>query len=279
MKLGGNLEAVPTSIIGLIGIIGLIIIVIFWPYIFIEAIIGIFIGTCLTVFFIRLYNYLVQQRPLNKLFGNVAKDSKCEIVLSELKVNPEVMRCSKNYPFVKGEGRKVHWHPSLGVTGEGDARCLSHIYILLKEAKIKDVRMVTDDKVPGDDWASNYICIGGGASNDKSKKLLDVSKPFYKFEDTGRTYGFAIESTDGQKWEPKNGEDYGMIQKLKLNNKTMFLLAGLGPLGTAGAGRYLLDKWKNIVRRAGSSEEFGVLLKFDTTRGEQLPEKVGFDKR
>lgn len=224
------------------------------------------------------YGYWTQQRPLNKLFGNVAKDSKCIIILSSLMLDQKLLQISKNYPFIKGKG-KVHWHPLLKLTGEGDSECLSYIYALLNKAKTKEIEMLTDDKVPKDVWGTNYICIGGGASNYKSMKLLDVSEPFYKFEVTAQTYGNAIESANGKtKWRPKSNEDFGMIQKLKLSNKTMFLLAGLGPIATAGSGYYLLNNWKNIVKRAGSSE-FGILLKFDIVRMEQLPEEIDFIKR
>ena len=224
------------------------------------------------------YGYWTQQRPSNKLFGDVAKDSKCIIMLSSLMLNQKLLQISKNYPFVKGKA-KVHWHPLLKFTGEGDSECLSYIYALLNKANIKEIEMLTDDEVPKDDWGTNYICIGGGASNYKSRKLLDVSEPFYKFEVTPQTYGNAIESANGtRKWQPKSNEDFGMIQKLKLNNKTMFLFAGLGPIATAGSGYYLLNNWKNIVKRAGSSE-FGILLKFDIVRMKQLPEEIDFIKR
>lgn len=246
-----------------------------------DIIVNIVVGMFLFIFgaiLTKLYGHWFQQRPLNKLFGSIAKDSNCKIVLSSLMLNQKLLQISKNYPFVKGN-RKVHWHPLLKITGIGDSECLSYIYALLKKAEIKEIEMLTDDKVPKDDWRANYICIGGGASNYKSRKLLDISEPFYKFEVTAKTYGFAIKNASGnRKWQPRGNEDFGMIQKLELNNKTMFLLAGLGPIATAGSGYYLLNNWKNIVKRAGRSE-FGILLKFDIMKMEHLPEEIDFIKK
>jgi hypothetical protein len=56
----------------------------------------------------------------------------------------------------------------------------------------------------------------------------------------------------------KDQDDYGVIQKVRADNRVYFLLAGLGARATQGCGWYLYRNWRANV----TDQDFAILLKF-----------------
>jgi len=56
----------------------------------------------------------------------------------------------------------------------------------------------------------------------------------------------------------KDQDDYGVIQKVRADNRVYFLLAGLGSRATQGCGWYFYRNWRSNV----TDQDFAILLKF-----------------
>lgn len=176
------------------------------------------------------------------------------------------------------------------VVGKGDAMALSFIMSTIQRVASKDHKIdLEEDWLALDKWGKNAICIG--AHNAKTREILEKFKnTFFRFR---FNYSVIVKDTLDPKFSkqsemnfvpavyPKKAPDssvidYGIILKLKdqfhANNKPIFIIAGIGDWGTAGAAYYLQNHFIDLPL---NDETFGVLI--EVPSGYQSARKVDFD--
>jgi hypothetical protein len=152
--------------------------------------------------------------------------------------------------------------------GRGDAQALALIYSALNKYLGHEIELIEDWQAI-EKWNRNMICIG--AHNSKTREILSkFDDTFYKF---ANNYGVIIKSskeeTNGPLIKaiyPKRGDDssiidYGLIIKLadeyNKPEKTIFIIAGIGDLGTAGAAYYFSNHFEKLPIH---DKKFGVII-------------------
>jgi hypothetical protein len=148
---------------------------------------------------------------------------------------------------------------------EDVASALDVIKLLSRIAPLDQIITSPPEEMPTD--CSHYFLFGS-----RSNELVDaVQKEFSKnfsfdFKPTewriidkqfNKEYPVTAPHTLTMKDYHKR-TDYGVIQKLSADQRTYFLLAGLGSRATRGCGAYLYSHWHEHVTR----EDFIILLRF-----------------
>jgi hypothetical protein len=112
---------------------------------------------------------------------------------------------------------------------------------------------------------SNIICIGGPTTNKATRELFERKLDFpYEFERERQVRFIMSRIDESKKWYSTAQVDYGLIIRVKnpfSAGKWIFILAGLGPKGTVGAGYYLSEKIKDIAKDFDKDDQFGIVLK------------------
>ncbi len=240
----------------------------------------------------RLFMDWISTRPLNKLLGSIVTDQYPYIFFSSFYrdlTKPKEFRLFRTITSPREKPQEIVG-PAL-VMGEGDATAISLIQGLLIKAgkKPDDIRLERAEKYM-DQWGLSSIIIG--LHNPKSRVLLSKSEKIpYKFDLNYRVITLRedkIDSIGESKVEYKKGvyidqtpdsepTDYAIISKIidpfHPSKKTLIILAGLGPAGTAGAAYYLVTNYKEISQK---TDNFTLLIQVPS--GYQSAREVNFDK-
>lgn len=231
-------------------------------------------------------------RPLNKLLGTICDNEDCYIYFSSFYRN---LKKPEEYKLLRwekqGDKDDVFMTGPAFVLGEGDALALALIKSLLAKTRKKPEQIIVERAEKEiDKWGRSCFCIG--AHNPKTRIILKKFKNLFFYFDNN--YGVITKSGSKKRITDKQGNnyrmgvfietdketeptDYGLILKIKdqfhNTNKTMFVIAGIGPAGTSGAAYYLLTNFKDLSEMG---EEFGLLIQVPS--GYQSARKVDFDK-
>ncbi len=234
----------------------------------------------------------IKTRPVNKLLGTISDKEDCYIYFSsfyrDLKKPDEfkLLRFENKY----GNEGVLLTGPDY-LLGEGDAIALSSIYSLLIKIKKKPELIHVDrGEIEIEKWGRSCFCIG--THNPKTRVILKKYKnSFFNFDNN---YGVItkndskefISKIDKKKYrwgvfiesvEDSEQTDYGFILKLTDQfhdeEKTIFVVAGIGPAGTSGAAYYLLTHTKEL---SDLGKEFGILVQVPS--GYQSVRKVEFEE-
>ncbi|HZQ68980.1 MAG TPA: hypothetical protein VFA68_10715 [Terriglobales bacterium] len=137
------------------------------------------------------------------------------------------------------------------------------------------------DKVDDKDLDKHLLLVGSSLTNAHTKWALSSNNARYHFRIDGKE-GFRIEcrtcriSGTNWTWLPNDGNldldndyssgkatkiDYAIVQRLKRRQYDIFVLAGLGPVGTKGAAYFMYRNWPEL-NRMYRDQPFGVVLKF-----------------
>lgn len=249
------------------------------PVIFrlLEGIFLIIIGWVLAWVCNKAYVWLKLSRPLSRILGTIADDAKdVTIVVPKLYSPPLPPPIMLKQPLNMQE--QIQWNSKLALFAEGDARAMMYLYNLLLKLgkKVNRMKIKSDVELSGKEKEKELICIGAG-SNSISKDFLTTVDPRINFEQGTikiggklvQVFGLSIiDRKTKHKFVANKNDDYGLIVKLRNpsnSNVDVMILAGLGPSGTAGAGYYLSNKWKEIYDRLRMKNAFNrsyeVLLK------------------
>ncbi|MCX5850423.1 MAG: hypothetical protein NTW65_13420 [Deltaproteobacteria bacterium] len=216
-------------------------------------------------------NNLFTKSEIIKLLGPIYKD-KCVIFITEYFLNAGDLL---NYMGVHVRGTKK-------LMGTGDAGALPYVYVLLMKAKksYADIEIIKSYKSLEDHYTDNFISVGG-LTNRSTKGIMDSykDKMEYIFSDNGnlivKNYGKFKKyiMCDREK-------DYGMILKisnLNSDGKVIFIIAGIGDLGTTGAAYFLSNNIKKIVEEFGFND-FALIVSVKREFGEKSAIREDFDK-
>jgi hypothetical protein len=165
-----------------------------------------------------------------------------------------------------------------------DAEAAIHIINLLSRVTPPDqIRLtVLHNGVPND--YTHFFLFGS-----KSNRLVPaVQKEFqekfeFNFSDREWTikdkeygYPYSVHAPDKLGMVAyRDRDDYGVIQKVRADDRVYFLLAGLGSRATQGCGWYLYRKWQQHL----TEKDFAILLKFpgglDFSQARVIDRKTG----
>lgn len=151
------------------------------------------------------------------------------------------------------------------VMGVETARAARFITGLFYRFSQKLVSIRTDEELISE-WDGTYICFGSSDSNIKTKEILLLPENrFLDFDFDPKTGQRVIKrKTDGKnfKFSPRPPRDRSMVVKVtnpRFSDQKLFICAGLGEWGTAGAAWYLANKWKELLKEFGE-RDFGVVI-------------------
>ena len=252
---------------------------------------GIVLGLILEQLFIgvkKAYEEWHNLRPINKILGSIYNDKQCHIYFSTFYRDLNKPDKFKLLLWNKiHDGKEIYVNGPAFVLGEGDSLAISFILSLLSKAKIEQEQIYIErSEKEIEKWGEGCFCIG--AHNPKTRIILNKFKGLhFRFDNNygvittadpkdhpneGYHRGVYIEPT----YEPEP-TDYGLLIKIKDQfnkpNKTIFIIAGIGPAGTSGAAYYLLNNFRELSE-IGS--EFELLIQVPS--GYQSARQVEFDK-
>ena len=199
----------------------------------------------------RLWILLRRLLPISKALGRIHGDQeRVIIVIPSFYAN--VRNLLKN---IQSPTQVIMWASQLPLYSEGDASCLLFIYSTLLYAgkNYRNIEIKSDIEITGDDLRENLICIGAG-SNEISRNFFESLEHSINFEYTATTFGTSIRNKrNNQQYTASNQDDFSIILKTinpNNNQKDIIIFAGLGPVGTKGAGYFFYRDWRTISNRS-----------------------------
>lgn len=259
---------------------------------------GLIVGAILGVLFAIVFdwipkaaNQITERRPLNKVLGPLIGD------MVTIYVAPFKRPLDSALFRLDPTSSSIENTPVVGtdlVVGWCDTLALSFIYAaLLKAGKAPDTILINrNPTLDYGQWGKNIVCIG--AANAKTRAVLEsFHDACFAFDDDFSSIvirpalpevelpividGQEITVRYSAKVRRRPGKDYGIILKLKDEvldeRKRVFIVAGLGEDGTAGAAFYL---WRHFEKLATKGDPFGVLIE-TTFAGYESAKEVVFD--
>lgn len=232
----------------------------------------IIVGSFLTWIYKKLQTWLILSRPISKVLGTFASAEEIIIVIPKL---------YSNQPFLGKDPlnpqHTILWSSNFALFAEGDSKAIMYLYrFLIEFRKGKKVKIKSDTELSGRENEQELICVGAG-SNDLTRDFQTIARPRIEFGQAIQrgTQLFGLNIHDRQTnetWTANRTDDYGLIIRWKNprnSNADIFIIAGLGPSGTAAAGYYLSNKWKEIYdylkRTNAFNKNYEVLIKTKRT--------------
>lgn len=214
-----------------------------------------------------------ESRPASQLLeGMGQQDEACLIFIRDFFIEVDPHQPLKS-PLLSVEPRKgVGVVPNVSqLWADVDARGLAYVLNVLGQAgKNKNISMMRMSDDPGV-WNANVVVIGG-----QSQKSFDfynlLENVMYRMDGEN-----IYDAKTGEIVPPENGYGYGLILKARNRLKTQggvgLLIGGFGTLGTAAAGYYLKEHFRDLGRQFGR-RCFGIIVRASVTAGEESAERL-----
>jgi hypothetical protein len=157
-----------------------------------------------------------------------------------------------------------------------DAYAFTYLAHLALDIKVNP-EIIPFHKIPESAEPVDEFCVGGPLSNLRTEVLL--RKHYLDFivklesDPTPGTYHASFEKA-GQEVTVGKNEEYSFLLKIRTDySRTVHLLFGITPLGTAGAAYYLYKHYRDIYKLYGQSPYF-IVLKSDLSLGYKTAQPV-----
>lgn len=124
----------------------------------------------------------------------------------------------------------------------------------------RSIPIVTDEQALNR-WNGTFLTFGSSDSNIKTYDIETLTEQDY-YQFTFGPQGYRRITANGRDFDPSPDKDYGIILKLKNPHSSghlLFVCAGFGEWGTSGAAYYLLRRWKELYKKFGTKEFFGLI--------------------
>ena len=210
----------------------------------------------------EIYVWYRLRRPLSRLLGTLAKREKTVFLVIPKLYSQESMKLKRPNDVRE----TIQWNPNFPLFAEGDATAMMYAYNLLLKSgkKVDKLKIRSDVELLGIEKQSELVCIGAG-SNSITREFLTIIDPPITFEQrevrigeqvVQRMFGISIiDRRTNERWMSTDTHDYGLI--IRLNNPFnsiahFFILAGLGPSGTAASGYFISNQWRQIYKTLSS---------------------------
>lgn len=157
-----------------------------------------------------------------------------------------------------------------------DAYAFTYLAHLALDLKISP-EIIPFHKIPESEDPMDEFCVGGPLSNMRTKVILSKYYPGFTVDlaagTTPGTYHASFKLAGKEVTVGKN-EEYSFLVKTRTNySRTVHLLFGITPLGTAGAAYYLFRYYRDIYKLYGRSPYF-MVLKSDLSLGYKTAQLV-----
>ena len=223
--------------------------------IIINVIGGALTAACAAVWMILKKKF--SKRDFKLIFGSDIEDSGFQLVFGEF-----VLRENLQYPYDKSvsvpgfTGYKFSMEHPISSCEVRGANYLASI--IGREMNITP-NLSTDVSIRGK-LNFSFIALGSPASNHKTNDvLINAANKLVDFKNNQ----FILKSTGVPIELSESGFDYGMILKIspeQFPRRTWITCFGIGEWGTSGAAWYLANKWREILKFAGS-DSFAIIVK------------------
>lgn len=159
------------------------------------------------------------------------------------------------------------------VVASNDIRALLYVTDVFRSTSAETEMLV--DRTILDSAERSFISFGL-SSNDCTHLYLEVDPdPLFTIVDDNAGSEFLKVGPDGQEFRSTPDVQYGLLVRYKPEtfvapDRRWFFVAGLGPLGTTAAAKYLQKHWKYLLKVAGPRDD--LLAVVSTGRGsEEFP--------
>lgn len=239
-----------------------------WPELIIGAILGTFFSALfyLLISLVKLFtNFLVNRRPIIKLFGSFSKrDTIVKIFIRDFFLSEDSKLLGYENSVGLGQVSNIHH-----LWSDSDSSALAYLLNVLGQAGKSDnilLRKRSDDR---GEWKGNIILIGGHSG--KSNSFFQHMKKVAYSMDNGKIYDH-----ENKEVMREDTYGYGIILKSQnpySQNSPAFFIGGFGSLGTIAAAYYLKEKYPEMGKRYGNNY-FGVLVRCSVKAGMEAVEFV-----
>ena len=214
-------------------------------------------------------NWWSETRPaMNLLEGMAHQDEPCKIFIRDLLLSQDATVLSLE-PRV-GWGRV----PNVSeLWPQVDAQAAADVFGVLGDVgKTQNVEIVRMSEDAGQ-WDSHIVVIGAqaGKSFDFYRHMNNAA---FRVDDQN-----IMDSATAEVVQREQGYGYGIILKATNPFKSQgrkgvaFLIGGFGTFGTATAGHYFREHYKELGRTFGRND-FGIVVRASVTAGEQAIERL-----
>jgi len=231
---------------------------------FLPAITSLILGYLVNVVirYVR-YHYDTRQ-PLKRVLHSICDPSQTVIVVVS------TVRGDKYYDIEDREIDYSYAPQEKNVTMVLDARGLSYVAKMLDIAKPQSVVYKTSSERTPEDWERNLILLGSPLANACTRDALAFSNHLAFSDDVTEI----IDKQDSVRYRRDSAVDHAIIARIirdtPQGDRTYLILAGLGPMGTAGACHYVATNYRGLagwLSEQGKPRDFQVLLKVNRSAG------------
>jgi len=222
-----------------------------------------------------LRRWWVESRPSRQLLEGIAQQGEpCLVFIRDFFITLDPQN-PLNTPLQAVEPRKgVGVIPNVSeLWADVDARGLAYTLNVLGQAgKTKNVSLLRMSEDPGL-WNAHIVVIGG--QSQKSFDFYDRLENVMYYMDGGNIYEAETRAIVAR----ESGYGYGVILKARNKLKTQgspgvgLLIGGFGTLGTAAAGYYLKEHFRDLGRQFGK-RCFGIIVRASVAAGEESVERL-----
>ena len=250
-----------------------------WASDFGSNVAGDLVGGALAFVFGYLAHWGLQtqrHRQFDSFWGTECRTGKAVIVMGVYQ-DPRPANTNR-YVKTYSTGQQILLPGGQEVGSVAEGRAASYVSSALAKHR-SDQPVVSSDEDVIKQWDGTFLCLGSGASNEKSQVVLSLaSNDFCDFQPAGirskwdgKTYGI-------QRNPPR---DKALIVKLAnpwTEGHSLIVCAGQAEPGTAGAAYYLARNWKKLQKRYGNTP-FGVVLEVDWSSDQTAREIASSPRR
>lgn len=220
------------------------------------------LGGVLVILLDRLYLFLrkkLKAMRFKKIFGKDIYEN-YSIVYGKMRLKTPYDNSGKvmQFPYEKFNGASFRISEPVSFTETKSAKYISDS--ISKNTK-SSATIISDEEIASKIDMS--YCSLGGYNNLKTIDVLNDDNNFYVDIDISNGAKIISKFNNSDSYSIDGTYDYAVIIKLKNKNfpqRTQICVAGLGESGTSGASWLLANKWKEILKKAGS-KDFGCIVK------------------
>ncbi len=145
------------------------------------------------------------------------------------------------------------------VVASNDMRALLHVSDVFR-AHSSATDMVVDRDIL--DSAERSFLSFGLSSNDCTHLYLEIDPaPLFEIVPDGSGSEYLVATHDGAEFRSDDRAQVGIVARYSPEpdlspDRRWFLIAGLGPLGTTAAAKFLTKRWENLLKEVGSRDDF-----------------------